>query len=314
MRRSRFIVHWKKKSNRRDYYLNRTSQRVSLFSWRRLGRGVLILFFLGSIGYVFFFSSFFQVNGIIVQNTKRVDANAIHSMVSEKLREKWYNVIMKNNFFVIPEKEISNSITQSFPIKSVEVKRRPFHEIIIVVEENQPQVTWKTKEQYYYLDEDGVVMESLFVANIHLINGVADSAVLPMITTPLNSEINQPQTLIDDSILDKTLPKIHDESGTSIKVGEKITTPQLIHFVVALHGSITERTGLEIVDYRINEPNYTDFKALTKSGLSILFQSSHDLERQLANLSLIIKEKISKDTQPTEYIDLRSENNTVYLK
>ena len=276
---------------------------------KHLGIGffsAILLFFI----YLFFFSKYFSLSNIEIQNTTYTDADKVETFVQNYL-ENEKSFLSQNNFFLLSKEKLSKAILDEFFIEQVKIKKHPFSEIIIAITERASRITWITGHEYYYLDDQGTAIESILVTNIAI-------SEAPQPTTFEDGQItaptSEPEILKDDSRLNKSLPQVIDEGETPVAIGDKVLTDSMVNFISLVHENITTRTGLEIINYRLTETSYTELKAVTNQNFFIYFESTHDLERQLENLALVVREKVATATQVIEYIDLRDENNTVYIK
>lgn len=293
------------------------------------------LLLLGGGIYFFFQSELFllSLDRVEILGTSRIAPNEIEEIIQKKMTEQRWYFFPQSHILFFSTQEAKKRIHEAFvTVEGVEVKKRPLNRLIIEIKEFQPAITWISTGQYYYLNENGVVLEGVPVPTlmindqalqvepleVQLPPGANEPAEKPVESATLSSgspqEVLPPEVMIDFSHLDQKLPQIIDSSNTLTKIGQEILPNRSTTFILSLDSIFSEKTGLQRKNYIISQPLATDVRLITKDNWTIFFETKNSLERQIENLVLIIKEKLPQRQQPIEYIDLRDPNNIIYLK
>ena len=93
-----------------------------------------------------------------------------------------------------------------------------------------------------------------------------------------------------------------------IKISESVVTSKMVDFILKLNEKI-KPIGLEAGYYESKA--VTEVSLVTKAGWRAHFDVNNDLDTSIANLKLILNDKI-KDQSKLEYIDLRFGNKVFY--
>ncbi|KKQ94826.1 MAG: hypothetical protein UT66_C0020G0019 [candidate division CPR2 bacterium GW2011_GWC1_39_9] len=105
---------------------------------------------------------------------------------------------------------------------------------------------------------------------------------------------------------------INDKTNTSISVGDRVGSPDLMLFIDNL-GSSFSSTGLEAKEIIIKNEFKRDIEVKTTDIFSVYFDSTRNLENQLSGLTRIMVETKRDNKKISEYIDLRIENK-IFMK
>ncbi|MFA5076510.1 MAG: hypothetical protein WC480_03800 [Patescibacteria group bacterium] len=272
------------------------------FFWQR--RSFKIYLTLGIAGFFFLlylicWSGIFTIQNIQTEGIKSLSAEQVKQIIQDQLSQRRFGLFSQSNLWFFNSKTAQDEIKNRYVVTDAQIKKRPLKTLKIVITEKESQITWVSGDQYYYLDSNGLAVKEVIVANITLVEGAAT---------------NQPDTtgeaMTDLSVLDTNLPIVYDLSNTKVKVGQAIVSPAIIQFIYQLKEKIAS-VNLEARAYQIPEPQGTEVRVVTSRGFDVYFDLQNDLDRQLANLDLVIKQKV-KDKK-INYIDLRFENR-VYFK
>lgn len=104
--------------------------------------GILLLLIV--VIYVLFFSGYFKINSVIVENTS-----------NEELIN-YFNNYKNKNILLLGSGEIKNDAVQRFPeLINLRVIRGLPNTLKIKLEENRPKLIWQTGGKKFYINSDG---------------------------------------------------------------------------------------------------------------------------------------------------------------
>lgn len=253
--------------------------------------GLLFLF------YLLFWSNIFKISNIVVTGANEANTAQISSIVNKQLQERRFLLFSQSNLWFFSSKMTQNEVEKAIILESVAIKKRPLKTLKIEVKEKTNQITLESKGKYYYLDPNGLVVKELLVANLTLVEG--------------ESAANAPgEALLDMSAIDPNIPLVHDLTENKIEVGKAYLKPQLIKFVIDLSAQLTQN-NLKVKGFELPDISGKEVRAVLEAGYRVYFNAQTDLGQQLANLKLVIREKV-KDRK-IQYIDLRLIDK-IYIK
>jgi len=260
---------------------------------------ILVAIALLFLSYLLFWSGVFKIQRVDIQGTKNLKSENITELVQTQIQEKKWLLFSQSNLFFFDKAEAIKNISDKYVVDSVKIQKRPLGVIKVIINEKPSQIVWITDNNYYYLDPNGIVIEGILVANVQLVQGTAKEAK------------NAPgEDMIDLSAVNKDLPMVYDLSNTKVEVGKTALDSKLIDFIARVRQAIPEGT-FNIQKFEIPDPTGHEVRLTTDKGYNVYFNSDDSLERQIANMNLVIREKV-KDSK-INYIDLRA-GNRVYIK
>ncbi len=272
----------------RQYFWQRRSFKLWL---------ILIAVAIVILLYLLFGRVIFTIKTISVQGLKTLSTQEIEQIVNSQEAKRRWLVFSQQNLWVFDSKMAENSLRERFMLDSVKIKKRPLGKLKIELSEKSNQLTWVSGEDYYYLDPNGLAVKDILVANIEVVEGDNDNQA-------------NAAALIDSEAIDQNLPKVIDDSVRPLEVGQQVLTASTVSFINALDNQL-KQLDLTVTSYSMANSSATEIIAKTNKGFDIYFNTSNDLERQIANLKLVLKEKVGDSR--VEYIDLRF-GNKVYIK
>ncbi|MBI5621965.1 FtsQ-type POTRA domain-containing protein [Candidatus Falkowbacteria bacterium] len=280
---------------RRQYFWQRRSFKIYVIL-----AGVAALF----IFYLLFWSGIFKIEHVTVSGAENVNAAQIEQIARDQMTKRRFGLFSQSNLWFFSSKIAVDAINQALVLDRVKVKKRPLKTLKIELQEKSSQITLVSGNHYYYLDPNGLAIQEILVANVQLIEGAAPDEA--------GNEVSgeSGQDLIDLGALNASLPLVYDLSNTPVTVGQKILEPERIVFINQLQTRLPAME-LPIKQFSLPEQEGTEVRVLTQRGFEVYFNSADDLNRQLANLNLIVKEKLQNKN--IHYIDLRF-GEKVYIK
>jgi cell division septal protein FtsQ len=185
------------------------------------------------------------------------------------IKDKW----RQRNLLTINDGELVSDLQQGDPLlKSVEVRRKWFHSIVVKATLKQPSMGWTSGNQRYLLDRDG--------------------------------------TAIGVLAADSKLPVVVDGSNLPVQMGARVAPARLVAFVTALVPALAAEgysvTGLEVKDTTL------DLNVTTDKGYQLVFDTGRTVGEEIYDLRAVKGLLATQKKTPAEYIDLRIAGKAYY--
>jgi cell division septal protein FtsQ len=193
----------------------------------------------------------------------------IKAEVGKLLDESW----QQRNLLTLDDGQLESKLQQADPLlRSVEVRRRWFHGVVVTAVLKQPSLGWSTGNQRYLLDRDGTAI------------GVLASS--------------------------STLPIVVDGSNLPVQIGQRVTTSHFVAFATGLVPALSANgvgvRGLSVKDTTL------DLTATTNKGYRLVFDTGRGVEEEMADLKSVQTLLASQKRTPAEYIDVRIAGRAYY--
>lgn len=244
----------------------RTRKRKSIFQNRFFWIPILGLIILGAFFYFFIFSSFFQVEKIIVSGNEKVSEGEIKSLIRKNVEKKILFFSTKS-IFLTNLKKIKDNLLDNFPpIIDIKMDRGFPNVLSVMVRERTEIAVFCQNENCFLLDADGVIFE---------------------------------ETRLEDGLI----KIVTEQKINGAVLGEKVIEKDYLEKIFKIQEHISEKFEFEIKEFFVFEERL-DVK--TGEGWEIYFDPKGDFNWQLTKLRLVLEEKIpSEKSRDLEYIELR---------
>lgn len=240
--------------------------------------GFFILAVIGGLGYLFIFSSVFQIKDIQVSGAEKSPAQEIKDIVSAK----------SGNIFLTDFEAISKNLREKyFQIANINFKKNLPDRISVQIEERKPIALFcqpvfepfllflnkNQAEECYSIDKQGVIFEKASgqLGNLLVLN-----------TKSFISKFNLGREIISNDYLSKVL-EINSQLEKNIKIKE---------------ASLVSEDRLNIK---------------TSEGWEIYFNPKKDLDWQIEEMKILLEQKIPPENRENlKYVDLRFEKIYIF--
>ena len=245
-------------------------------------RVIIAVVFL-ALTYFFVYYPYFQIKSVVVVDHKIVDEEKIEAIAWSILDERRYIIFPGKNIFIFDKQSIKKTIEGQIPeINSVEIIRK-FPDIIKVkIQEARPAALWKSGNNYYYLDQNGMVR-----------GGVSDL----------------------EKFSEEGIFTINDLNNKEVQIKENVVYAKHINFIKALYEKLPE-IKINIKEVALPSPLVDEVQVTTENDWRIFFTLERELEHQISNLQLVFENEISNKLTEEElnYVDLRVESWVYYRR
>ncbi len=270
----------------------RVKKKKPIFRNRFFWLGILIFVVIVGIFYLICFSSFFQIKEIKISgNSAFAEASADKQKVSiedirnviEKEVEQKFLFLPSKSIFLINLKEINEIVLEKFPqLAKINLKRSFPDTMLIEIEERKPVAIFCQKENYFFIDGEGIIFEEVFEA--------------------------APQWLQIKNLTLAADLKIGEEAIKKEKLSQALEIESKLKDYNPLTTLPLERaSNLKILEVSIISEERLNAK--TSEGWEIYFNLESDLNWQLTKLGAVLEKEIPPERRESlEYIDLRFGN------
>lgn len=234
-----------------------------------------ILIIVAGLFYLFIFSPVFQIQEIRISGNEKVEKTNIENLIQNQIISN-FKFLKTKSIWLINLKKINNSLLENFPqIAKVNLKRKFPNTLEVKIEEKKPIAIFCQNDNYFLIDEEGVVYEKV------------------------NDErINQ-----FFKILDLTLIK-------EIELGERVIGKEEISKILEIKSKLTDDLKIPIEEIAIGPEKRLNVK--TQEGWEIYFVLKEDLNWEITKLKVVLENRIPPEKRKNlKYIDLRFEK--VYI-
>lgn len=234
---------------------------------------VLILVASLSFTYLFCFSSVFQVKEIEISGNQKVPAENIKRLVEINFPKKFLLFKSKSLFLANLGEIESNLLNEFAGVGKVDFDKDFPGKLLVSVEERKPIAVFRRDERYFFIDDQGIAFE----------------------------EVLERDSWLTIDCLDR---------DWDLKLGERVVEERELSPVLEIRSKLQE-LGIRIRSAEVVSYYRVDIETL--EGWKIYFNLEDDVFKQVFNLELILKEKISPEERGNlEYIDLRFGNQVYY--
>jgi len=272
----RSFIYKRKKFTNPFFHKSKTiSLKVPKFSWRL--KLIIIEIFLLVLGLIWFFgfSSVFEINKIIINGAQNISSSEIENLAWQQTKQ-WHG--LQKNIFIFKNKSLIKKITDKYYLDNLSVIRNLPDTITISFNEKTHAAIWLEAEKYYYIDNQGNMIEQV---------------------DPLN-------------IKEKNYPLI-DNTGKAKINGKKIDiATEKIKFILDLFEKFKNKSYNFVIERFVVDDNEDTVSALVLNGPIILFSTRDSLDKQMSKLDVVINEKLKTDFIKKVSIDLRYGDRIYY--
>lgn len=186
----------------------------------------------------------------------------------------WY-VVPSNHILVLDKASLLPELRKQEPgVRSIKALKKSWpNQLALNVEMREPRYVWQTGQDFYLLDQDGVVFQQI-----------------PGYT---------PETFSQDLIV--------DTSGATVEAGMTLAIRPVIKFIEDVRRDWPAKINeTNIVSFAVPAARSKDIIVRTQIGFGLYFDLERGVSEQLADLKIVLREQIRPETyEGLSYIDLR---------
>lgn len=245
---------------------------------------LILLLFLGTVVYAFFFSDFLKVDSVGIDGLDKLEDGPIRASIDEHLSGKYLGLANRNNLLLFPSGQAARELEDRFHrIKTVRIVKQFPGRITVTIEERKLSLLLCSNEHCYVLDDRGIAYDQDYFAAEDLAK--------------------------DD------LATLDDSSGAQVAAGTQPLEDGFQDFILNLNGRFANETGIPIrKDFETPSQMSGDVTAETEEGWRIYFSDDISLDKEIMTFKAVLRSRIEPGrTKDLEYVDLRI-NNKVYYR
>lgn len=269
-----------KKDIQKDTYKNPYNKKVPQLD-KNFVLCSIFLIVAGYWVYLVLYSPYFRIKRVFINDLEYVNRKQVEGIINVSLAGKKFFIFPRDNYFFFNTDILAKEIEKYFLIDKTNVSIKEINNLNVIINEKPSSITWITGDRYYYLDMDGNVKKEVSAAdadrNYHIIYD-GENKEMP-------SPQNHPK-VIEKKYIEQSLKIIND---------------------------IKTHTKFEIISSKYFGNAKQELYGKTDKGFEIYFDLAGNIDEQLNNLFILLKEKIDDADLPKEYVDLRF-GEKVYCK
>jgi cell division septal protein FtsQ len=249
---------------------------------RALAALVLLSVVAGGV-YLVFFSDYFSVRAVRVQNDVKQDKEQVAQWIGDYSSQRFWGMLKLNNWLFLSRNRAEKFLKTKTPqIFSVTAYKRIWPDTIeLALEERFPVFVWKAGGEYFNLDKYGTVYESL--GSTHA------TSTEPLVVVDL-------------------------QQGKQREVGENLDLGDTLGFMRKFQEEWMKKISVPLAYFEFDGRNKNQFTAVTDKAWSAFVDSTgQDAPILVENLRLLLTQEIGLDkNQNLSYIDLRIPQKAYY--
>lgn len=248
---------------------NSNKKKKAKISWP--WRLVALLIILAAVMYGFLVSPLFLIKHIQIKGLGRLPENAISEKIWQQANQNKFWPFKQSNIFLFDKDDASSDLISSFNFSKIEIEKKLFHTIVVLVEERPYAFIWQEAGKSYYSDSKGYIIRDSEV-------DPADLAKFPVIENKSNKEM-----IVNDYLQ---------------------IDADYLSFIFTLKGEVEKSPALAI-DRFIIDQEFRTIKVQFKDGLLAYFNTKEEAVKQLDKLVIVKTDKIKDNLDKVNYVDLR---------
>jgi len=275
-----------------------------------------LLGLLVALLYLMFFSAAFDIKKIQITGLSRANIGEVEKLALGQSGENRFWLFRQQNLLIFDKKALTRTLADTYHFKEIKIKKSLFHTLKINLTERGYSYIWQEKDKYYYIDQDGYLINEL-VLNLPatLINPeipATSSASTVLATTTVVTEDYFKSTIEAASTASNNGYPIIVNVGAEHFKGDRVDIDQVyLEFAGKINDGIKNEPELT-VKYFLIDKDFNTIKAILDSGLTIYFSTRENQDSQINNLIVLKKEKSDFNKLIKKKIDLRYGDKVYY--
>lgn len=233
----------------------------------------LILFVLLIFLFIYFFlaSPLFNIRKINISGLGRLPENDISEKIWQQSEKTKFWPFAQSNIFLFDREEAKKELINNFNFSKVEIDKKLFHTISVMIEERPYAFIWQEAGKSYYNDSKGYIIKG--------------------------DEVKAEDLL--------RFPVILNQSGRELATGDYLEIDySYLSFIFTLKAEVEKNPSL-LIDKFIIDQEFKTVKVKFKDGLLAFFNTKEDAAQQLEKMLIVKNEKIKDNLGTINYLDLR---------
>lgn len=234
-----------------------------------------------------------QIKNIEVSGNEHISQAQIKSLILKQMGKSRFLFFSQGNILFFNKRQAKNELAKNYFFSELKIQKKYFSTIAVKVLEKTVRVIWSSGENKYYLDLTGQVLE---IADDYIISQTAAGDT----------------SLVRAQATSGRYPLILDKSAAPVNIGSKAVDGQAIDFAVNLTEFLKNNGDFGISRYVLENPQSQEITLIADEGWEARFKITAPAKTQGDMLLVILAEKIKKDREALQYIDLRFGEKVFY--
>lgn len=269
------------------------TQTLKLSGAKKIVLPILIVFGSFTLLFLLFSHDVFNYHRVEILGTEYIDKTALETLISDYASERSLLFFKQQNQFLFKENVLTEQLLETFALASVELSARE-DVIYIQLTERTSNLIWISNAVAYVSDLNGVISRELDLETLSLAFETTDVASLP-------KELQQI----------RELPRLYDLNNVPVTLGSQVLKEIEAENILRLHDGLND-LGISFERTEIDRLAGKWMRVVTTDGFGILFDASGDIESQLKNLDVVLREEVGESRGGLQYIDLRFGDRVYY--
>lgn len=236
------------------------------------------LLLLTGIIWFLVFCPVWNIDRINVKGADRIASDDIKKIAQETTKNE-------ESLIFLNTEEVKKTINKEFRLKELSIEKKWPNTLLINIKEEPYAYIWLEDDHYYYSDINGFILK----------------------------DVNKKEYTDNKGDKKNDLPLIVNKTKKKIKERRIDMEKDHIKFILDLYDEFGKNYVEDIeLDKFIISSEVDKVTALLKKGPEIYFTASKTPEEQIHNLLVIKEQKIKKDFENKEYIDIRYGDKVYY--
>ncbi|MCX6796268.1 MAG: FtsQ-type POTRA domain-containing protein [Candidatus Falkowbacteria bacterium] len=241
--------------------------------------GVLIFAIMLLLIWVLFYSRFFAITNIEINNQGRIPKEVIETTIREQMVNSQLILMPQKNIFFFSKNALRKNLETKYSFTTLEIQKKLPQTLIVNVTEKLYVAIWHEDDKYFYIDDNGKIVSE---TNVLDING-------------------------------KNYPLIYNLSIKKESNNQAPIEVNDLKFVIGVQQKLDAfKDEFKIISYTLDNDMYT-IKANVENGPKIYFSTQRDIDQQIEKLLLIKREELKDNFFKKEYINVKIQGR-VYIK
>lgn len=234
-------------------YFRKTKPHFILRILKGPKRVILGLLFLGAV-YFFFYSQFFRIDAVEIQGTQELTYDRVRYEINKAFVVRRFIIFRQSNIIIYNAETQEKTLREALALNEIKIKKKFPRKLAVSLKEKIPNLTFISKEKYYYLDLNGTVSHEVTAAEV------------------------KPH-----------FPKVEDLNERKVKLNDRIFTEKIVQAIFKLQEDFAGKTNTTIERFLIPELNCPVEREVQpqnkNTNESLLNNSNNNINRTTVNLS-----------------------------
>lgn len=274
--------------------------------WRHNLKIYLFLMAFFSVLIVLLFQPFFYITDIRVTGLQRITREDFQSTINSVINYRRWFIFPGQNYFVVDLVGLKEILTNKFPLEKIIIKKTFPHGLTVMVEEKISTIIYDNSEKYYYLNNDGNIVEILRqVAE----DEWQETKKITTSTNEMGEEIEKTEVVDRYHLPNHTkivqefgdYPIIYDKRARIGEINTQVLSLEFSANIITWFNLINKKTNI-LLAYFTLENDMGEGRIYARSGLEIKMYWNKGIDEQFSKLQYLLKNDFNSNIN---YIDLR---------